>query len=401
MNLLPKYIETINDRRLLSLSLLLFLPVLLDFLTVKRGAVSSATTIALYGFFGIFMVCYSVRQIKISNVFVILVFWMFCWMNLIAFPNLNEYFSETSFLLSTFYFLPISALIIFRIDNWDNFFKIYTPFALLASLMGAFIVFFSNTIESGKGEFFSYMEFSYNMLPSCMGLYCVWRRTKNIKLLAGFTINFVSIVCFGSRAAVLYGLVFIVTFEIINSKVTFYKMLLITVIFIIIAIFLDQIVTILLQLGVFSNSRLLNHIVEANLFESRGRDLISQLCLKRINSVGFEFSGMFGDRPYLNGAIYPHNIIYEIIMQYGWLLGTLILGWLLYLISYDFFVKKYKTLVLFAILSLMGRYFISGSYLIEGKFWIFIFIILSINHFCHSKKSIIKHDKVLHYNPGI
>jgi hypothetical protein len=336
----------------------------------------------LYGVFGIFVYVYSMRQTQAINFVAIFVYWIFCVINYIAFPALNEYFSSTSFLLSTLYFFPIGALIIYRIDNWENFFKIYTPFALISALLGIFIVFFSNSVQSGNGEFFSYMEFSYNMLPACMALYCVWRKSKNLIVLGGFLISLVSIISFGARAAVLYGIIFVLCYEIFNSKIKAYKLVLLTAVIVIIGAYLDDIVGYLLQLDIFSDSRLLNHIVGDNLFESRGRDFISESCLRRIDIVGFEYSGMFGDRPFLNGAIYPHNIFYEIIMQYGWFFGCLIFAYLLYLIGYDFFIKKHKIIILFAALSLFGRYIISGSYLIEGKFWIFIFIMLSIRRFC-------------------
>lgn len=390
MTFLSKYITSINDRRLLGLSLLLFLPVLLDFLTVRRGAVSTSVTMALYGVFGIFIYVYAMRQVRNVNILAILAYWTFCFMNYAFFPALKEYFSSTSFILSTIYFFPICALIIYRIDIWDNFFKIYTPFALIASVLGVFIVFFSNSVQSGDGEFFSYMEFSYNMLPGCMALYVVWRKSKNIIVLGGFLISLVSIISFGARAAVLFGLIFIIFYEIFNSKIKAYKLILLAAMLVFLGVFLENIVSYLLQLGIFSDSRLLNHIVEANLFESSGRDFINESCMQRINVVGFEYSGMFGDRPFLKGAIYPHNIIYEIIMQYGWLIGCLMLGGLLYLIGYDFFIKKYKILVLFAVLALFGRYLISGSYLIEGKFWIFIFMMLSISRYCKPLNSKLK-----------
>ncbi len=389
--ILSKFITCYNDRRLLSLSLLLFLPVLLDFLTVWRGAVNSSVTMGLYGIFGAFMLGYSVRQVKSVNIFVILLFWSFCICNYTLFPKLNEYFTDTSFILSTLYFFPISALIIFRIDNWNNFFKIYYPFAFLSALLGAFVVFFSNSVQYGDGEFFSYMEFSYNMLPGYMALYCIWRRSKNVITLVAFTISFASIVSFGARAAVLFGLTFIVCFELFNSKVKPYKIILLTGFTFIIIIFLESIVGSLLQLEIFSNSRFLNHIVRENLFKSQGRDYLSSLCIQRLNNVGFEFSGIFGDRPYLHGGVYPHNIFYEIIMQYGWFIGTLILSYIIYTIGYDFFIKKYKVVVLYFVLALLGRYLISGSYLIEGKFWIFMFSILSIKYFCTKKKTSTKY----------
>jgi len=385
---LSKYITSINDRRLLSLSLLLFLPVLLDFMTVWRGAANSSVTMGLYGIFGAFMLRYSVRQIKSVNILVIVLFWLFCGFNYLLTPNLSEYFTDSSFILSSIFFFPISALIIFRIDNWGNFFKIFYPFAFFSAFLGVFIVFFSNSVQSGDGEFFSYMEFSYNMLPSCMALYCIWRQSKNILTLVAFIISLASIVSFGARAAVLFGLTFIACFELFATKIKPYKIILLAGLTIVIIIYLESIVGFLLQFGIFSDSRLLNHIVQENLFDSQGRDYLSSLCIQRIDNAGFEFSGMFGDRPYLHGGIYPHNIFYEIIMQYGWLIGTLILGYIIYAIGYDFFIKRYRIIVLYFVLALLGRYLISGSYLIEGKFWIFIFSILSIKYFCKKGKSI-------------
>lgn len=384
---LGKYITCKNDRRLLGLSILLFLPAFLDFLTAWRNAINSDVTMAIYAIIGIFILCYSVNGIKFINILPIVIYWSFFLLNKVSYPENAKYFTSTPALLSTFFFFPISAVVVFRIDNWDNFLKIFEPFALVASLLGVYIVFFSTAISNGKGEFFSYMDFSYDILPSTLACYCIYRKKQKLFYLIAFALSLFSIINFGARAAVILTLGFTFSYEICAKTFKIWKVFLVLAIAGLLIVNMNIIVDALLRTDYFSDSRTLSLFVNNEIFSSSGRDIISESCMHRISEMGTDFSGMFGDRQYLNGAIYPHNIIYEVLMQYGWILGMLFLLYVAYLMAFDFFVKQYRLMTLYIVFALFGRYLISGSYLIEGKFWILIFMLLSIKVMCKKKNT--------------
>lgn len=104
------------------------------------------------------------------------------------------------------------------------------------------------------------------------------------------------------------------------------------------------------------------------MFESL-RSEIYDFCMNRISTMGIEISGLFGDRPFC-GSVYPHNFIYEIMMQFGWFFGPIILLLYLYLIIYSLRYKRNRQAAIFILCALLLKFMLSGSYLLSGQFWI-------------------------------
>lgn len=374
-----------NDRRLAVLSFLLFLPILLDFLIVVRGAQNSAITLMIYALSEIVILIWAIRESKLANWIAILM-----WFLLSAYSYLitqSEYFISPSFLIIAVYFIPIGALVIFRIDNYNNFFQTCRPFSIAGILIGVYIVAFSGSIQNGIGDYFSYMEFSYNLLPCTISLYVVGRKEKRLPDILLGLIGLGSMLSFGARAAVLYAFVFITIYELLIANSNKWALCAVIIIALLIFANIESIFRYLIQFQFFQNSRFIGHYLQGEAFESSSREIIFNSCINRIETMGIAVFGFFGDRAFLHGTIYPHNIVYEIMMDFGWICGPMILIWITYLLLKDYFVKNYRLMILYAIFCLLGRYFISGSYVIEGRFWIFLFIILSISRYCPSLNS--------------
>ena len=100
--------------------------------------------------------------------------------------------------------------------------------------------------------------------------------------------------------------------------------------------------------------------------------------------MGLSISGFFGDRSFCLGYAYPHNIIYEILMSFGWIFGIISILFYAYELLRAFFHNKEVTIFIF--LTLFTRYFISGSYLTEGRFWITTALIIAISHMRETMK---------------
>lgn len=368
-----------NDRRLYSLSFLLFFPILLDFITAFRGSPNAAVTVGLYGLSGAFILGWSARNVRLKNIMAIVIFMLLCLWSSVNVQNISIYFGDQGFLLTISYFFTISALVIFNIKYWDNFFNIFKWFAILGCMLAAYVVFFSNTVTDGDGEFFNYMEFSYGVLPCVLGAYVSLRQSRSIITLVGFLLGIAAIVSFGARAAVMYCFAFIVLYEFINKNISFGKIAAIVLLLVVVMLNFETIIKFLITLPIFQNSRLITHLIADNAFESAGRDTITAMVLNRISENGIEAPGFFGDRIYVNGHNYPHSIIYEMIMDWGWGIGIIMLGWMAWLIFKDYWVKKYHVLTAFIFFGIFARYFISGSYIIEGKFWMSLFMFLAIS----------------------
>lgn len=380
----------INDRRLTCLSLILILPILLDFIVVIRGYASSITTLLIYGIIAIYGLLYATRNISAKSIIAILIYTLIVTFSIVVSKN-DSYFKDQAFLLSSLFYFPLGAFVVLSISNWSNFFLIFRPYAILGTLFGVYISFFVKR-DIVQKDFFSYMEFAYGILPVIIALYILYRIYNNKLDLFFFIIALASILSFGARAPILFTLCFIGWYELIYRKGHLGSLLFISVILGFSAVYIDKIAEFLLNLTMFENSRLLLFFVKGELMESGERDIIAEAAVKGLGEVGVTVSGFFGNRSYLNGAIYPHNFIYEVILDFGWIIGPFIIAWLAFIVCKDYVWNKGTLITVYAVFALFSRYVISGSYVIEGKFWIFIFILLSVYHCSMLSNRHIKHE---------
>ena len=124
------------------------------------------------------------------------------------------------------------------------------------------------------------------------------------------------------------------------------------------------------------NSRTLEMLLNSTITDDSSRGQILQNAMSQIGFLGY---GLWGDRVILNG-IYPHNIIVEILIDYGWILGSGLLI-LMTTILIRGFIKAgtSKSVVMCALFSSgIVRLLLSGSYLgQEPAFYVLISLCLS------------------------
>lgn len=382
-NTLSVETDKYNIRRLYTLSLLLVMPTFLDFSKALLGE-SSSFSMLVYVILGCYAYIFAVKQIRPKDFIPIIIFSTVVLISYILNGN-TDYYTDKSFLITSVIFYPIGALVIYKIDNWKPFFDIFSPFAKFGIILGA-IVILKGRVSLGYKEVFNYMEFSYAMLPLVLEVYVMMRKKFNIINLLFFIVGFGAILSFGARATILFSLAFILYYELIYNSRNATLFMLSVVIFTVIYINIENIMQALASFSIFSDSRFITLYLKGSLVESSSRDIIYETCLSRINNMGIEVEGFFGNRAYMGSAVYPHNFFYEIMMDFGWIFGPVIILWIANLVMKDYFIKGYHLMTVYALLSLFARYTISGSYIIEGKFWIFLFILLSINHRCKPVK---------------
>ncbi len=368
---------SLNDRLLISLSFVIFMPLLFDFISGLTMGQSRNITMIIYGVTFVTFFVMGHQSIRPSNFWSLVIIYATCLINIYLFPESRKYF-ETSQYLNLFYYMPLSFVLFRNIKYWDNFITVLFYFAPIAILMGGYSLLFAQIQTSDNS--ITYMEFSYALLPFVCASYAYYINERRIVGLILFIIGLIEMLSFGCRGAVLSSMIFAISLAAINLKRNKWGLILLSIVIMVIALNIAPIINFLSSLSLFEDSYILKRAINSELFEANGREIILMNCERRLSSMGLEISGLFGDRPYC-GSVYPHNIVYEILMQWGWILGTFLLIWFVSLFVRGFFRNSSSRFVtLFFVCSILLRFFVSGSYLNSGLFWLMIACMLSIKN---------------------
>lgn len=211
---------------------------------------------------------------------------------------------------------------------------------------------------------------------------CMYSERKRIIYLIAAGYSLVLVLNNGSRGA-LIGLALGISLLMIcrdnTRKWGFKQKLLIVLLLIMVVVafgFLDQIVVwigkTLNNMGF--NSRTINAMLSSTLFDDNGRNRITERALIAIEEGGVFGLGAFGDRPYIAPYYwwgYSHNIVLEIICDFGIIFGIILLGMLLKNLIHILFAPKDKEskYVFIVMLSSCGKLFVSDTIWGYPQFW--------------------------------
>lgn len=372
-------INDINERMVFALSFVLFLPILFDFITSVTHGNSSVYTYILY-IATLAITLFKFRNyITQKNVLVLIALYIVVGINYVVFPESIKYISSTQTTLMLVFFLPLAFLIFKNITDWSSFVRIASFFSLPAILIGVYILLFTDVSSALRDDaLFTYMEFSYALLPFVCLSFARYYNSKNRLYLLLFAAGEAEMLAYGCRAALLYSILFVVLVEFMDYKRHKTQLLLFGLVVVTIVLSFDTIISYLVSVDLFSNSYFLKHLVSGELLEHSSRVEIYDNCEKRLSTMGMDISGLFGDRAYC-GSVYPHNIIYEILMQFGWILGSGILLYYFVLLLKAVSYSDTRIVVLFFICCIFCKFLVSDSYLQNGQFWIMTACIISIS----------------------
>lgn len=375
-----------------NLGFILLMPILIDFLSVvvqQMGMSGSSTiTMALYGVSLIVILFKLIKIVTVhelinDTILYMLVLFPFA-VNYFWFDNTRANLVSQEMLIVYLFFLLLAVISIRKIKRWDIFFEALIKPGKIAISLAVFILLFLN-----YEKYLVYMGFSYALLPFICNFYRNARIEKEIKKKSlnyiFFVAGMISILVFGARAAVGFAIVYIVVFEISRNDLSpLVKIISLVILFLVAWLISNNINTIaemLIKTDAFKDSYFLKNLLSGQLLESNTRDILYQSCINRMSTMGLSISGFFGDRQYCAGFAYPHNIFFELIMSFGWILGTILIGLYILLLIKGILTKKAekREVIIFIIISMLARYVISGSYLVEGKFWIATVLIISIS----------------------
>ncbi len=248
-------------------------------------------------------------------------------------------------------------------------------------LIGAFYFFFFTIPSSDVETTGERMGMAYAYLPHVLLiLYATLRDFRLYKLLT-LLVGVLILLGTGNRGSLALVCMFIAFYLLFCSR-NINKLRLTVVCLIVLAIgllFWNQIVNglinILDTLGL--NTRALMMLVDSDFLDDNGRSELYVFIMEKIRVSGFFGYGICGDRlllRYLNNP-YPHNILTEILIQFGVPLGSLLITALV-IIMYKAFRKCDDSCsrAFFFILFVTGflSLFISDSYLRKPFFFLFL-----------------------------
>ena len=283
----------------------------------------------------------------------------------------------------------IAYYVILRLE--DN------PNRLLNKLFyAAFIVWISFTIRSGLSYFGIVTTLSsdgdnhaygYAFLFSMIMFFYRFKATKKFSNLIIFIISLVQIVLYGSRTAFISAILFALLYMLFLEKKRKFrnKAFIISFLSIIVLIltsdyFAKLIYGFLISIGF--QSRTLDLFISGDgITLDGGRLEMYEQAISFLKS-NFWGLGIYWDRYYVRFT-YVHNIVFEMLLDFGWILGTIILM-LLVISSCKMFVSRNenwkKIFILFFCLTFI-RLTLSYSFWIDSNFWALIAIFVSFFSF--------------------
>lgn len=149
-----------------------------------------------------------IKDIRFRDFKILLWVYTFYGINFILFPQNRSFFFETPVYILLFIYIPIGALVVRKIVDWDGFFDVFKWFSIAAVACGTFITLFSQVDQ--LAEYFSYMDFSYFFIPFIGGSYIAFRKGEKYSLffLLMTLMGIFEILIYGARGAVIFTLIY-------------------------------------------------------------------------------------------------------------------------------------------------------------------------------------------------
>lgn len=278
----------------------------------------------------------------------------------IIFPNNAQYIEKDSLRFLLPMVIP-SALCLITVRNIDFIEKVWYQISwiVFAEVLIYVLAYFG-------GLFFitDYnMSFSYGCLLPMSSLY---HKKNKLSVLASL-LMFIVVVSIGSRGAAIIFLAYIV-FDVLQNNKKLIIPLLLLLSFALAS--LPTIISFLDSIGL--QSRTLDLLATGQIGNSSGRDNLYDIAINTILDNPFIGVGLWGDRVLFNGG-YCHNILIEIFLNWGILVGIGIIGLFGVKTLQVYFKsdKLNKNRIISYFLIFIGPLMASGSYLTDYDFGIF------------------------------
>ena len=236
------------------------------------------------------------------------------------------------------------------------------------------------------------MEISYSILPTAIFSAYDVLKSKSFKNILYFASSTVLIFLVGSRGPLLCIFAFIILYSLLQSK--FKVKILISILLIFSAFIVFRTDT----LQTFRNtlaehniySRTLDKFLTGSISDDTGRSKIQKIVIEDLNNNLITGTGIGGERIKINferydmkkdmSSCYPHNLILEILVHYGMIVGTTIII-TIFILSIKAFKKgrsQERDMIIIIFSMEIVRLFISSSYTMSPLFFLYLGLIYSI-----------------------
>lgn len=221
------------------------------------------------------------------------------------------------------------------------------------------------------------MATAYNILP-CLMWMC-WRciRKSTIPSYLILIICCVYIISLGTRGATLLLMLFILICYILRAYTErkVFNWLLIIVIIMVLACFYDEILSLLndLLLRLGFSTRVLDRLMEGTMLQSQSRNENYNTVNELIVSGPLWGHGLYADRTIV--GTYAHNIILEILLNYGIPFGSILIMIVVFISIRAILNARFENermFIIALILCTTGKLMMSQSYLDDPLFWLTI-----------------------------
>lgn len=375
---------------LVSLVLCIFIPSYNYFLNeilqydLGMGSISALSYILL-AIVGLYSYTYlpKVRKPLLVIMFIII---LALFISYLRYPEIKEFFINKDYnpLTSILLFVPFIGFPMMLYTNYlsKNLHYIvdYIRYPSLSLIILSILDYYWTVLVNGHFFDVNYMSFSYYMLPGvCLSFYYGISKGRVLDWVVAI-IGLIVIFITGSRGCFLCGVSFLALACFKRYPLSVGKTLLF--LFSIIAFFLfvshffpsfsDGVMSYMDEHG--ASSRTLMKLSDGTIEESDSRNSIYRIMLKAIDEQPLGY-GPMGDRYILyrhDNQGYAHSIIYEFLVDYGVIIGPVLL---IALVS-SIFIRlkqhfKQDMYYLYALFLATGfiKLFFSGSYLEESFFW--------------------------------
>lgn len=283
----------------------------------------------------------------------------------IIYPSNFKYIKEDYFNLL---FVNIPAfLCVASISDENVLKKVMIKLAYTIFILG---LIYSFLIFGGKIIFSMYnMSFSYYLLFPALIFASRFNLFHNIL----FFITLTLMLMYGSRGPLIIGIVY---FLVVNVFVTKHKWRLFIVPLVltaIIALFNFENLLILAESKLGYIPRTIR-VMQENLLYDAGRFQLTSIIWQDILDGPFFGKGLFSDRVILPNEAYTHNILLELLHNFGFLVGGGLFIFLIFSMLKILKRRKKEEKIFFIFFIFYGflPLFVSSSYLRDSKFWILL-----------------------------
>ncbi len=309
------------------------------------------------------------------------------YINYRLFPMTRDYYLEYEMNLRQIVvvFIP-SMAIAANIKDFDGFIEKLRPIAIIGSV---FMIF---SFAMGYSDLVGEQFFGVQISPFALILlanYLLYKRVTDLL----FTVIVFFFILLGGRQSlisVLVGFCFlyysIYIKKISLNKIVKYSIILIPTILFLYLLFpfiIDLISNILSAFGY--ESRTISMLKGSELMDTSTREVIYDAATNYIQDNLFTIQGLFGDRSNIRSEfsyiVYPHNMVLELMMDFGFVYGGII-SLAFFILFFYSLIKCYqgKKMILSVIGSIViCRLTVSSSFMIEGLFYFLLGLLISNN----------------------